>query len=476
MVADDNPFVRFKNHIDSNVRRGLDVLFGSSVAPSTSTSTTSSTTSPTTTTKTVTASTSPLSVSPPSSLHSTMSDTSSTRASNAATSDHHHTTSPTSPTSSLAPSTTTASADDVHTWAVHSPYSPLNLQHLRQPTPRDAPRACDGLFTFRDAFEDLLVAGSGEPLPTAHTVGWKKCWQGSDRIPRGRVNAANWVNGLGVLGLWDAYFSLETGTGTGTGREVYRDERDRFQRRLRYRGGEAGGPFVSVSAGPGVRVGVEGWGRERGEGMGMGVTRGHFDARGVWDGAWRGRWEVGGEDRRRDGGDADVEDELYRAGNNNNAAESSAASSSHADSDSNAKDLTVAVPAGLRKPLASAPETTTTVYADGSRRVTKTERIERDGRTEILTTEHLYDADGNLLSESRGTSKTQTWSGSLPGASAGASFSWSWNSRGSGTTQEGGGDKDNSSEGETDGDGNGNGNGRWGGDRKDGKSGWFWQR
>ncbi len=48
---------------------------------------------------------------------------------------------------------------------VTSPYSPLHLQHLSQPVPRDAPRGVDpNGFTFSDALEDLLAVSSGRPL------------------------------------------------------------------------------------------------------------------------------------------------------------------------------------------------------------------------------------------------------------------------------------------------------------------------
>ncbi|TGJ86633.1 hypothetical protein E0Z10_g2100 [Xylaria hypoxylon] len=451
MVAEDNLFVRFKNHIDSNVCRGLDILFGSSVATSTTSTSPSSTPSPTPSSVERHQQTSSAS----SSSILKMSDTSSNTASNADTS-HQHSTSPTSPTTTVA-TTSTATIDDVHNWAAQSHYSPLNLQHLNQPTPRDAPRAWEGHFTFRDAFEDLLVAGSGQPLPTARELARRKFWEGNDRFPHRGPHVANWVNGLGTLGLWDAYFRLEAG-GKREWRD--RDERDHFQRRMRFR---EPAPFASVSV-PGLRVGVEGWAgaeeREKGD-----VARGHFDAKGVWNGAWRvvrdpeQRWETDGEDRGD--GDADVEDELYKANSSDFGAASSPAEGS--GSDGKRKDLSVIerrdAPAGLRKP--AAPEVITTVHTDGSRHVRETERSERDGRTEVSTTERLFDAQGNLLSESRGTSKTQTWSGRIPGAGAEASFSWSWNKS----------DAEGGSNSERDGDENG----RWG-DRKDEKSGWFWKR
>ncbi|KAI5457876.1 hypothetical protein BGZ63DRAFT_320652, partial [Mariannaea sp. PMI_226] len=45
-------------------------------------------------------------------------------------------------------------------------YSPLNLHYLSQPVPRDAPSNVDSsIFTFEDAFEDLLAVSQGQPLP-----------------------------------------------------------------------------------------------------------------------------------------------------------------------------------------------------------------------------------------------------------------------------------------------------------------------
>ena len=53
----------------------------------------------------------------------------------------------------------------VSSWLGHSPYSPLRLQGLRPPAPRDAPAGTADQYSFRDAFEDLLVVGAGQPLP-----------------------------------------------------------------------------------------------------------------------------------------------------------------------------------------------------------------------------------------------------------------------------------------------------------------------
>jgi hypothetical protein len=46
-------------------------------------------------------------------------------------------------------------------------YAPHNLRHIRQPVPKDAPapHAGSNIFTFEDAFEDLLAVSQGQALP-----------------------------------------------------------------------------------------------------------------------------------------------------------------------------------------------------------------------------------------------------------------------------------------------------------------------
>ncbi|KAM0428244.1 hypothetical protein ACHAPT_007145 [Fusarium lateritium] len=47
-----------------------------------------------------------------------------------------------------------------------SSYSPLALRDMPQPRPSDAPSNLDAsIFTFEDAFEDLLAVSQGQPLP-----------------------------------------------------------------------------------------------------------------------------------------------------------------------------------------------------------------------------------------------------------------------------------------------------------------------
>ncbi|KAM0543559.1 hypothetical protein ACHAPJ_012225 [Fusarium lateritium] len=49
---------------------------------------------------------------------------------------------------------------------IYSTYSPLALRDMPQPRPNDAPSNLDAsIFTFEDAFEDLLAVSQGQPLP-----------------------------------------------------------------------------------------------------------------------------------------------------------------------------------------------------------------------------------------------------------------------------------------------------------------------
>ncbi|KAG5935011.1 hypothetical protein E4U53_000548 [Claviceps sorghi] len=59
---------------------------------------------------------------------------------------------------------------DVHSLLSSASYSPMALGHLPQPVPNDLPRGLDAkVFTFQDAFEDLLVASKGQKLPDIRT-------------------------------------------------------------------------------------------------------------------------------------------------------------------------------------------------------------------------------------------------------------------------------------------------------------------
>ncbi|KAI1182848.1 hypothetical protein F5B17DRAFT_418737 [Nemania serpens] len=442
MVAEENPFVRFKNFIDGNVSRGVDAVFGPSglLSPPASTTTTT-TSSPKDPGITYTGNTHPPPQEPQSPSVSTskprMTDKSSTPVSEARGYEQHCISPPSSTTTSTAAVTTatpTATMDDVHTWSVQSPYSPLNLQHLPQPTPRDAPQGWNHSFTFRDAFEDLLVAGSGQPLSSMRVLIRKKARETLPFWERERgLHVAHWVGGLAALGLWDAYFNLGP---RRTGRDA---DMDRFPRQMYFRQGR------TLPEEPRGLTGRDGgWGACEDRG---GLRKGPFDGMGIWDAAWR----IGQNLDRQWGMDADVEDELYRP--NTSALSTTNRNSGSGSGSGSGKDTA----GGLLKP--AVPEVTTTVYADGSKYVATTERREEDGKLRVTTTAQHFDASGNLISESRETSSTRTWSGKIPGAEA--SFSWSWNS-----------DCKDESCGESDGK---HDDGTRRQDRKDGKSGWFWK-
>lgn len=52
-----------------------------------------------------------------------------------------------------------------------TPYSPVALRNLPQPVPNDLPEGMDGsIFTFEDAYEDLLAVTGGRPLPDIRQV------------------------------------------------------------------------------------------------------------------------------------------------------------------------------------------------------------------------------------------------------------------------------------------------------------------
>ncbi|KAI0182709.1 hypothetical protein EV127DRAFT_448917 [Xylaria flabelliformis] len=433
MGTGENPFIRFKNTIDNNVRRGRDYLFGS---PPSSTSSAPTSSQP----------------SPPSSSQ----PSSTTMATVASESEQ------------------TTTMAEVHTWSIQSPYSPLNLQDLPQPTPRDAPprplfNDANINFTFRDAFEDLLVAGSGQPLPSMHDIVMKKrreivpFWEAS----RG-LHVTSWVGRLASRGLWDAYFRMEPSTTTRRRSHPY-DEMD-VERQLYFRNSSSTNsnrpeaPLASAwPGGEKRRTGDDddddfgaawtgAWDKVIRRATEVAddadpdkINSALDDAKGVLDAIWkvalnRDLWKGGdGDDREKKA--ADVEEELYSGTTSSSTTTSKLPPppannrTFHWDQKKNewqpvespSQQEGVSSSNGLSKPSSSpaVPEVTTTVYADGSKYVKTTSRIERNGKTKVTTTAQHFDPAGNLVSERRESSTTRTWSGGIPGA--GASLSWSWN-------------------------------------------------
>ncbi|KAI1409556.1 hypothetical protein F5Y13DRAFT_170130 [Hypoxylon sp. FL1857] len=169
--SSDNPFIRFKNHIDSNIERGFQTIFGSLAAMEAQDKNGA-----------------------PTNSFERAPDRSKPES---------------SPSDSSRPGSDrgNVSADDVLSWATSSPYSPLNLQSLNQPRPSDAPRDYPDCFTFRDAFEDLLAVNSGQPLSDLEKLVFAKHFERVRHFPWG-MPVEHWVAGVGRRGLWGAYFPL----------------------------------------------------------------------------------------------------------------------------------------------------------------------------------------------------------------------------------------------------------------------------
>ena len=141
-----NPFVRFKQHVDSNIASGFStILLG---FPSPPRAAPSSPSSP-----------SPPPPSPP--------PTTSPRASPSSS---------TTPYRNMGNMDTQQRSGRLAAWDIFpilssASYSPSALRHLPQPVPNDLPPELDSsIFTFEDAFQDLLAAAQGHSLPDIHTL------------------------------------------------------------------------------------------------------------------------------------------------------------------------------------------------------------------------------------------------------------------------------------------------------------------
>ncbi|POR33608.1 Uncharacterized protein TPAR_06191 [Tolypocladium paradoxum] len=132
-----NIFVRFKQHVDSNIASGFNTLLGVPTAPHQSrTDDTSSSTLH------------PNSSSSPSSSSHLPSTCNAMHVQEASRPGHW----------------------DVFSLVSSASYSPTALRHLPQPVPNDLPHELDPtVFTFEDAFEDLLAVSQGQPLPDINT-------------------------------------------------------------------------------------------------------------------------------------------------------------------------------------------------------------------------------------------------------------------------------------------------------------------
>ncbi|KAK7751348.1 hypothetical protein SLS62_006754 [Diatrype stigma] len=238
-----NRFIRFKDHVDNKIYRGYEIWSSLLWSPSPSSSPSrpdkgtqnsssppSSPYTPTSTPSSLSSTPSPL---PVASLDEVLSTSSFP--------NPRHPRLPIDKDGHQGPGT----VEEVYNWAVNSPYSPLNLQHLRQPVPRDltqhdAPHVFqysfsftfppwssssdsspwsfpsspssdssfssspDPQFTFRDAFTDLLWYTMWHHLPDLQDT--QRRWGFSGSRPEQGLHVADWTAYLGYHGLWYVYF------------------------------------------------------------------------------------------------------------------------------------------------------------------------------------------------------------------------------------------------------------------------------
>ncbi|KAJ6441665.1 carboxypeptidase cpdS precursor [Purpureocillium lavendulum] len=126
-----NIFVRFKQHVDTNIASGFNTLLGHPTAPRRA----------------------------------------GTPSSAAVATDDLSTSTPPQPhVMELQDSDRRPPSWDVLSLMSSASYSPSALRHLPQPIPNDLPPDLDAyVFTFEDAFEDLLAVSLGQPLPDIGT-------------------------------------------------------------------------------------------------------------------------------------------------------------------------------------------------------------------------------------------------------------------------------------------------------------------
>ncbi|KAH7041546.1 uncharacterized protein B0I36DRAFT_313000 [Microdochium trichocladiopsis] len=203
----NNVFVRFRHSVDDTIRRGIDTVSHRAQQPSSPEQSSSAhpRQGPTTPSSSPSPKTDALVIYPsPGRVRLVDLDPPVQESSTAAA--------PTTSMSSTQPESAVAvpandfdNFADPELWARHSPYSPFNLQHLPQPVPRDVSQT-QGYndFTFRDAFEDLMLVSSGRPLPRGPELLANKLHV--DFMFAHGMPVSNWVRMLSVRGLWAPYF------------------------------------------------------------------------------------------------------------------------------------------------------------------------------------------------------------------------------------------------------------------------------
>ncbi|KAI1395153.1 hypothetical protein F4819DRAFT_204869 [Hypoxylon fuscum] len=383
--SDSNPFIRFKNHIDNNIQRGFETIFGPSMAMGRN-------------------------------YREEMSDSNLDRAS---TWSKQESSSPGNSNNDEG----SAGVKDVLSWATSSPYSPLNLQDLPQPQPNDAPHGYPESFTFRDAFEDLLAVNSGQPISDLHSSIFAKHVEEIRYFPFGMPVSA-WVTELGRRGLWDAYFPLSS---KARRKLAWAD----ISRRRMWETGDMTFRQPQIDPRPGaLRPVLPLWEPHSPEWRHRGWAK-------CKDRASKRETETAQKQQQQQQQEADSEGDLYDAIESDFATESQAAitpalrkplddkpsstqNSSSPDFEKAARYeeatgyMTPAPPKALGvkpKPQDSeeAPATRTYETPDGGKIVETTQKRTRGGKNEMTTTTEQYDAHGNLVSHRKSTRTSWSW-------------------------------------------------------------------
>ncbi|OTA94493.1 hypothetical protein M434DRAFT_29863 [Hypoxylon sp. CO27-5] len=342
----DNPFIRFKNHIDSNIERGFQTIFGSLAAIETREKSTMPANS---------FERAPDRIKPESSPSS----------SNKPDSDRHN-----------------VSADDVLSWAISSPYSPLNLESLPQPHPSGTPHDYPDCFTFRDAFEDLLAVNSGQPLSDLRRLVFAKHFEHVRYFPWG-MPVEDWVTAVGRRGLWGSFFPLsssarrELSYGFVSPWRMLQTEENRF-----HQAQALTWPDTTFSS----------WE--------------HHHPR------WHYTWHIGREKSHKNGTETTQQQEADAEGDLYAAIQSDFATDSRGGTDISQKDISTKsdsiqdsnLPESREAPVSHTIET-----PDGGKILKEVQRRSYDGGTETTTITKQFDADGNLIAQGEETTRTWSW-------------------------------------------------------------------
>ncbi|KAK9421153.1 hypothetical protein SUNI508_06001 [Seiridium unicorne] len=96
----------------------------------------------------------------------------------------------------------------ISSWLRFSSYSPENLQFIPQPVPKDTTSFSQRHFTFHDAFEDLLLVRSGQPLRDIEQASSEGRTQTGPFLSFfiQTFSTPAWRASLEERGLWNMYF------------------------------------------------------------------------------------------------------------------------------------------------------------------------------------------------------------------------------------------------------------------------------